>query len=73
VFVWRVTCCIVTCEYRTQYSYILNLSTQGFNKVRTAIFDVNSDIVDDYKNEDLKMDCLRPKHVVIDKKVKHCD
>jgi hypothetical protein len=36
--------------------------------VRTAIFDVNSDIVDVYKNEDLKMDCLCPKHIVIDKK-----
>jgi hypothetical protein len=35
--------------------------------------DVNSDIVDVYKNEDLKMDCLCPKHVVIDKKVKYCD
>jgi hypothetical protein len=46
----------------------------GFNKVRTAIFDVNSDIVDVYKNEDLKIDWLRPKHVVIDKKkVKYCD
>jgi hypothetical protein len=29
--------------------------------------------MDIYKNEDLKMDCLRPKHVVIDKKVKYCD
>jgi hypothetical protein len=45
-----------------------------FNKVRTAIFDVNSDKVDVYKIEDLKMDCLRLKHVVIDKKkVKYCD
>jgi hypothetical protein len=35
--------------------------------VRTAVFDVNSDIVNVYKNEDLKMDYLRPKHVVIEK------
>jgi hypothetical protein len=42
-------------------------------KVRTAIFYVNSDIVDVYKNEDLKMDRLRPKHVVIDRKVKYFD
>jgi hypothetical protein len=41
--------------------------------VRTAIFDINSDIVDVYNNEDMKMDCLRPKHVVIDKRVKYCD
>jgi hypothetical protein len=39
----------------------------------STIFDVNSDIVDVYKNEDLKMDCLHPKHVVVDKKVKYCD
>jgi hypothetical protein len=41
--------------------------------VRTAIFDVYSDIVDVYKNEDLKMGCLRPKHVIDKKKVKYCD
>jgi hypothetical protein len=41
--------------------------------VRTAIFDVNSDIMDVYKIEDLKMACLLPKHVIIDKKVKYCD
>jgi hypothetical protein len=39
---------------------------------RATCCTVTYDIVDVYKNEDLKMDCLRPKHVVIDKKVEYC-
>jgi hypothetical protein len=54
-----------------KYSY--NILKQSRRLNNTFVSSVNSDIVDVYKNKDLKMDCLRPKHVVIDKKVKYCD